>query len=439
MENDSSFPFQLKLFQNKLPEIIIDEVITANHKVFPALMTLMQKFPVIFLEIKIPGCLTAGTKAFFDNLETPEKIVIIPETPYQIEADLSNIAVLPTVQAGLLRLKNKPGVETAAQMLANMPLMHSICFDYLEKLKDLNLGFSDVVKALEENPVTAGETLAAINKLDRVSTPFEKLDKAVSFVGVDGIRQIFIEKAFSILCQIFSNQPDRLKHMRRCSTLAGLLGERFSDNPHVYWKMRSAALMHDIGSLLISFYAPEEAARCRNVSKAQKIPLDEVENLLLGYNHTEAGLLMANMMHLPDYLIPTITNHHKKVFDKTDILLLSTRIANGYINLQSEHIGHTEYDECLNFLEEAKNKVATDKKDKEFKRRAARLKHDDEEGLQKLKELIYGKPEDNNPVDEVDDFRSKSLRMCFDPIGIEVAFKEKLATILKEGYENPIF
>lgn len=439
MENDSPFPFQLKLFQNKLPEIIINETITANHKVFPALMTLMQKFPVIFLELKIPGCLTAGTKPFFDNLETPEKIVIIPETPYQIEADLTNIAVLPTVQAGLLRLKNKKGIETAAEMLANMPLMHSTCFNYLERFKDMNLGFSDVVKALEENPATANETLAAINKLDRVISPFDKLERAVSFVGVDGIRQIFIEKAFSILCQVFSNQPDKLKHMRRCSTLAGLLGERFSDNPHVYWKMRSAALMHDIGSLLINFYAPEEAARCRNISRTKRIPMDEIENLLLGYNHTEAGLIMANMMHLPDYLIPTITNHHRKTVDNSDILLLATRIANGYINLQSEHIGHTEYDDCLNLLEEAKNKVEKDKKDKEFARKSARLAKDDEEGLEKLRELIYGKPEDISPVDEVDDFRSKSLRMVYDPIDIEVVFKEKLATILKEGYENPVY
>lgn len=439
MENDSTFPFQLKLFQNKLPEVIINETISANHKVFPALQTLMQKFPVIFLELKIPGNLTQDTKSFFDNLENPDKIIIISETPYQVEPDLTNVAVLPTVQAALLRLKHKSGIETTAQMLSNMPLMRSSCFNYLEHFKDQNLGFSDVVKALQENPVIAAETIEAVNKLDRVNTPFEDLNKAVSFVGVDGVRQILIEKAFSILCQIFSNQPDKLKHMRRCSTLAGLLGERFSDNPHVYWKMRSAALMHDIGSLLISFYDPEEAARCRNISRTKKIPTNEVENLLLGYNHLEAGMLLAKMMHLPEYLYPTISGHHKKAVDKDDILLLATMISNGYINLQSEHIGYTEYDDCLNLLEDAKNKVEKEKKDKEFMRKAARLQKDDEEGLQKLRETIYGKPEDLNPVDEVDDFRSKSLRMCFDPIDIEVVFKEKLATILKEGYENPIY
>ncbi len=434
-ENNSSntFPFQLKLYQNKLPEVIINKTILAGNKLLPSLQTLMEKFPVVFLELQYPGKLTVETKEFFEKLETPEKLIVIIENANQVEFDMSPIPVLPNIQSALLRLKHKPGIENAVKQIRAFPEMRSPAFEYLEFLQDDTLDFQDIVKELEKNMTLTNRIITICNSMEKaINHPFENLSRAISFVGVEGVRQILIEEAFTILTSVFRNQRDKLCHLRRASTLAGMLGNLFGTNPHIFWRMRSAALMHDIGSLVLAYYNPQETERCRIVSKAKKVTTCDAENIFFGYNHQEAGLLLAKAMNLPEYLFPSISKHHNNQIDPEDLLLQATVIANGYINHESEEIGYNNYDDCLDYLEEAKQAADKERCDKEFAKRVAKLSPNDVEGRKQLEEEIYG-IEDHEEI--LEEFKSRSNGRTFESARIEIIFKEKLASILKDGYE----
>ncbi|MBR4330654.1 MAG: HDOD domain-containing protein, partial [Candidatus Riflebacteria bacterium] len=349
---NNTFPFQLKLYQNKLPEVIIKDTIVAGHKVLPSLQTLMEKFPIVLLELQYPGKLKADTQEFFQKLDKPEKLIVLIDNANQVEFDMSPIPVLPSLQSALLRLKHKPGIEAAVKQISSFPEMHSPVFEYLKFLQDDSLDFQNIVDELNKNSEISKRILKICNSMERaISNPFDNLARAVSFVGVEGVRQILIEEAFSILTFIFRNQRDKLCHLRRASTLAGMLGNLYGTNPHIFWRMRSAALMHDIGSLVMAYYNPTEAERCYNVSRAKKITTCDAENIYFGYNHQEAGLLMAKVMNLPEYLYPAITKHHYNQIDPEDILLQATVIANGFINHESEAIGFNDYEDSIDFLE----------------------------------------------------------------------------------------
>lgn len=435
--SNNPFPFQLKLYQNKVPEVIVKEIIVAGHKLLPSLQTLLMKFPVVFLELQYPGKLKPDTQEFFQNLLKQERLIVIIENPNQVEFDMSPIPVLPNIQSALLRLKHKPGIETAINQISNFPEMHSPVFKYLELLQDKSLDFQDIVDELENSADLSKRILEICNSMERaIAHPFDNLSRAVSFVGVEGVRQILIEEAFNILTYIFSNQRDKLCHLRRASILAGTLGNLYGTNPHIFWRMRSAALMHDIGSLVIAFYNPTEAERCRNISRAKKITTCDAENIFLGYNHQEAGLLLAKIMHLPEYLFPAISKHHFDQVDPNDILLHATIIANGYINNESEHMGFNDYDDSVDCLEESKRAADEERKNKEFTKRAAKLAPDDVEGRRKLEEEIYGLEEYEEKLEE---FKSLTKTVTFDKIYIDVMFKEKLTSILKDGYELKMF
>ncbi len=434
---NNTFPFQLKLYQNKLPEVIIKDTIVAGHKVLPSLQTLMEKFPIVLLELQYPGKLKADTQEFFQKLEKPEKLIVLIDNANQVEFDMSPIPVLPSIQSALLRLKHKPGIEAAVKQISSFPEMRSPVFEYLEFLKDDSLDFQNIVDELNKNSEISNRILKVCNSMERaISNPFDNLARAVSFVGVEGVRQILIEEAFSILTFIFSNQRDKLCHLRRASILAGMLGNLYGTNPHIFWRMRSAALMHDIGSLVMAYYNPTEAERCYNVSRAKKITTCDAENIYFGYNHQEAGLLMAKIMNLPEYLYPAITKHHYNQIDPEDILLQATVIANGFINHESEAIGFNVYEDSIDFLEESKEAADQERLDKEFAKRSARLAPDDYEGRKKLEEEIYG-IEDNR--EQLEEFKHRPRPITFDKVYIDVMFKEKLTSIIKDGYELKMF
>ena len=434
---NNTFPFQLKLYQNKLPEVIIKDTIVAGHKVLPSLQTLMEKFPIVLLELQYPGKLKADTQEFFQKLDKPEKLIVLIDNANQVEFDMSPIPVLPSLQSALLRLKHKPGIEAAVKQISSFPEMHSPVFEYLKFLQDDSLDFQNIVDELNKNSEISKRILKICNSMERaISNPFDNLARAVSFVGVEGVRQILIEEAFSILTFIFRNQRDKLCHLRRASTLAGMLGNLYGTNPHIFWRMRSAALMHDIGSLVMAYYNPTEAERCYNVSRAKKITTCDAENIYFGYNHQEAGLLMAKVMNLPEYLYPAITKHHYNQIDPEDILLQATVIANGFINHESEAIGFNDYEDSIDFLEDSKEAADQERLDKEFAKRSARLAPDDYEGRKKLEEEIYG-IEDNR--EQLEEFKHRPRPITFDKVYIDVMFKEKLTSIIKDGYELKMF
>ncbi|MBR4329828.1 MAG: hypothetical protein IKP71_08230, partial [Candidatus Riflebacteria bacterium] len=64
------------------------------------------------------------------------------------------------------------------------------------------------------------------------------------------------------------------------------------------------------------------------------------------------------------------------------------------------------------------------------------LAPDDYEGRKKLEEEIYG-IEDNR--EQLEEFKHRPRPITFDKVYIDVMFKEKLTSIIKDGYELKMF
>ena len=99
-------------------------------------------------------------------------------------------------------------------------------------------------------------------------------------------------------------------------------------------------------------------------------------------------------------------------------------------------MGFNDYDDSVDCLEESKRAADEERKNKEFTKRAAKLAPDDVEGRRKLEEEIYGLEEYEEKLEE---FKSLTKTVTFDKIYIDVMFKEKLTSILKDGYELKMF
>lgn len=472
-QNEKKYPFTLKLYQNKIPELILENNVGNGHQALKSIITLLQKFPLLFLEIPEGASLKAEVKEFFQVLPNPEKVFIITAQRERVEFDPYPIPVLPTLQSALMRMKHKPAIEATAKKIGMMPLMRVPVFEYLDMLKDETLTFETISKALKNNDNLCQHILTICNSMERfIKNPFTDISRALPFIGIEGVRQMLIEEAFTMLTRIFVNQKERLIHMRRVSHIAGVMGTIMDSNtPHMMWRMRSAGLLHDVGSLVLGLYNKADAENCIHIARQQKITICEAENQVFGYNHQEAGRHMADIMNLPDYLYQSITKHHEMYYPTDDALLCATRIANNYINTKSEKLAATPSDDCLEYLEASKQVLETEKKEKEAKRivrekerRLARLDPNDIEGRQRIEEEFARKisrehgietPEEteeekerrlkheaimSTEEGEEPEFGSRSsLPEFFDMVDLEVQFREKLTKVLIDGFTLPNF
>lgn len=106
----------------------------------------------------------------------------------------------------------------------------------------------------------------------------------------------------------------------------------------------TAGLLHDFGKIILVYNFPEKAVSLYDEGRlAPQVDAEdesELEQLVFGYDHQEAGEYTARKLHFPDFLIEVIRHHHRPPLSagnaETDRVVRA--VAAG--NLASRALGH---------------------------------------------------------------------------------------------------
>jgi len=71
-----------------------------------------------------------------------------------------------------------------------------------------------------------------------------------------------------------------------------------------------AALLHDVGKLLMEAHCPEECLRVYDVVRAENRRVAEVEAEQLGLTHAEVGAYLLGLWGLPTQVVHAVADHH---------------------------------------------------------------------------------------------------------------------------------
>lgn len=90
-----------------------------------------------------------------------------------------------------------------------------------------------------------------------------------------------------------------------------------------------AALLHDIGKLIITRNAPDEIISGINKNLLKGMTFEESERDIIGFSHCDAGATLASHWKLPDDIIKAIQDHHNENAEHpvTDIVKMANTVA----------------------------------------------------------------------------------------------------------------
>lgn len=193
-----------------------------------------------------------------------------------------------------------------------------IVFSQIQKvLSDPNTSAYEIGSILQEDPAITAKVLKLTNSAYYgLSQTVESVRQAVVIVGLEAIKNLVLSasmfKAFS------SDQIDRefqdyfWRHSLATAFGARLLGRTLKSRQTFDAESGfSAGLLHDIGKMVISVYMIEQARQIKDLkAKNPKRPDREIEEEILGYDHTHIGALLAEHWKLPAKLIEAIKFHH---------------------------------------------------------------------------------------------------------------------------------
>jgi len=195
------------------------------------------------------------------------------------------------------RLKNLKSLPTLPTIVAKL---NEIVDD--EETTAISLG-----KIIEKDQVLTSKLLRMVNSSffgfpQRIST----VSNAIVLLGFNVIKTLVVTSSIFEVMQ--SSDIGLWEHSLGCAACAGILARRRRiHNPE---EVSTAALIHDIGKVVIRAEMPEDYSKIMDLVLTKDIPMREAEEEILGVQHGEIGKWLSIEWNLPDRLSIPIGFHH---------------------------------------------------------------------------------------------------------------------------------
>ncbi len=225
-------------------------------------------------------------------------------------------------------------------------LLHRIMND-VQELPTLPTVYHALTEAVEQPIILIDKVAEVISKdqatafkiLKVTNSPFygfrgkiDTISKAIMFLGINEVKNIVfslsVARMFSKVNKIKGfTQQDLWGHSIAVGILTRVIGQiQGIKNVENYFL---AGIIHDIGKLVLMEYAHDEYARVFEMVNQKKCFVHEAEKEVLGIDHSEVGLLLAQKWKMPESIASSISYHQTGVIDgKPDQLVGSVHLAN---------------------------------------------------------------------------------------------------------------
>lgn len=146
----------------------------------------------------------------------------------------------------------------------------------------------------------------------RIST----VDQALLLLGLNAVRGLLLGvSVFEIMQKVMSGLWE---HSLATAIIARSIAQKKGITEHE--EISVAALIHDIGKVILILRFPEEYERVLQKAFQEDLFIFDAEKEIFGLTHAEAGAIMCRKWNFPHILIETIENYHKPSSSKRYIL-----------------------------------------------------------------------------------------------------------------------
>lgn len=194
--------------------------------------------------------------------------------------------------------------------LASLP---AVVMRTVELLNSTRASTSDIGDVIAEDPALSARLLKIVNSAfygfpSRIDT----ISRAITVVGTLELTDLILG---SSAIRAFARIPNDLIDMEQfwehslytgvvCRVLARHLRAPYTERCFVM------GLLHDIGSLVLYRYRPEQSREALELSLREGIPLHLAEREIFEFDHAQVGAELMRAWNLPETFAETTLNHH---------------------------------------------------------------------------------------------------------------------------------
>jgi HD-like signal output (HDOD) protein/ActR/RegA family two-component response regulator len=226
-----------------------------------------------------------------------------------------------------------------AGKMRTLPSFPTLYLDIMREIESPNSSIQAIANIVAKDPGITAKILqvansAAIGLPETVRDPAE----AVQQLGMTTVRSLVLS------AQVYgSYAPGRLRsfsaealwlHLMKCSDLARTIMRReraeFAETEDAF----TAAMLHDMGKLMLADSLPDEFARALALAAEEKISPTEAEQAVFGATHAGLAAYLFGLWGLPAAIVEAVAFHHtpEKSELKKCTALTAVHVANAFYN-----------------------------------------------------------------------------------------------------------
>ncbi|MCZ6753538.1 MAG: HDOD domain-containing protein, partial [Acidobacteria bacterium] len=235
-------------------------------------------------------------------------------------------------------LLNDEFISRAVGSMSDLPSLPKVYEELTSALRNPNISLSKIAKIVEQDVAISAKLLQLANSaLFGTVRDLNTVHMAVSYMGLDVIQHMVLSlevfRSFEGLGQI---EGFSLEATQEHAQLTAKIAVRLLPAKYLADTAIVAALLHDVGKLVLASKMPGRFKRCLETSREQNRPLYQVEEELGGITHAEIGAYLLGLWGLPYSVAEAVAHHHKPTrvphqnFDAVGAVYVANLLAHAY-------------------------------------------------------------------------------------------------------------
>ena len=196
--------------------------------------------------------------------------------------------------------------------LRDLPSLPRVFAELKLALSQPNVTIERIVQIVEQDIAVSAKLLQLVNSaFFGLARDVTDLKTAVSCLGITVIHDLVL--TLEIFRSFQANEfvsEDYLESFHEHAQLTARIAAVIAQQEHLPPSVVLAALLHDVGKLVIAERTPEHFARALAQAEAEGRPLFEVEEKLTHISHAEVGAYLLSLWGLPYSVVEAVAHHH---------------------------------------------------------------------------------------------------------------------------------
>jgi putative nucleotidyltransferase with HDIG domain len=308
-------------------------------------------FDVVVSDMKMPGldgaqllarvkqAHPATARIILSGYAERDAVINALPVAHQFLSKPCNVDVLRDVverTCSLETLLRDERVRSAIGQLDRLPSAPQAYWDLTQSIADSSTSLAQVAEIVERDGAMAAKILQLVNSAYfAVAQKQTSLTAAVAYLGTD------LLKALTLTAHVFSLNVKKLpgfdlEALQEHSLRVARIAKRFFDEKAAAAEAFTAAVVHDIGKIVLASSVPERYADVLAGSRGSIKLEHEKEVEILGVSHAEVGAYLLGLWGLPLGIVEGVAYHHRPEFFASSELLCALHVADALVHESTE-------------------------------------------------------------------------------------------------------